>query len=269
MLKDKMTMLILSCDKFSDLWEGHVQLLKKNWPDNGMRVFIITDEPTNKEYDDIKIVAAGSDVEWSYRLSHALSLVETPYVFITLDDYFLVKPVITNRINDLISAMDDLNLDYIRLYPRPKAATRKKIPGYANLRWIDTSVKYSVNLYSCIWRKNFAVSTITSPLNAWRFEVSLPKKALEYKAKCAVSSGREFEILDVVRKGKLLHKSARYFEKHPGIYNGDREVNTWQYEANLWIKTMVSRHTPKPVRDWIRSVMHKMGYTFFSDESGL
>lgn len=34
-MKKNMTMLILSCDKFSDLWDGHIKLLEKNWPDQG------------------------------------------------------------------------------------------------------------------------------------------------------------------------------------------------------------------------------------------
>lgn len=41
MLKDQMTMIILSCDKFSDLWEGHVKLLEENWPDRGDRKSVV------------------------------------------------------------------------------------------------------------------------------------------------------------------------------------------------------------------------------------
>lgn len=45
-----MTMLILSCDKFSDLWDGHIKLLEKNWPDRDMDTIIVTDAPSHRDY---------------------------------------------------------------------------------------------------------------------------------------------------------------------------------------------------------------------------
>ena len=49
-MSKNMTMLILSCDKFSDLWDGHIKLLEENWPDRDMETFIVTDAPSDKSY---------------------------------------------------------------------------------------------------------------------------------------------------------------------------------------------------------------------------
>ena len=47
-MNKKMTMLILSCDKFSDLWDGHVKQLEKYWPDRNVDTYIITDKQSEK-----------------------------------------------------------------------------------------------------------------------------------------------------------------------------------------------------------------------------
>ena len=91
MLKDKITCMIFSCNKFSDLWDGNMKMLRKNWPDKDFETYIITDKPTERTFSDAKVIAAGADVEWTDRLKYALQYVKTKYVFLTLDDYFLIK----------------------------------------------------------------------------------------------------------------------------------------------------------------------------------
>ena len=76
----------------------------------------------------------------------------------------------------------------------------------------------------------------------------------------------DFPILDVVRKGKLLHKSARYFKKHPGIYNGNRKVNTRWFEFRLFVKTWASRLLPKSLAKRLRKFFSRHGYHYFSEE---
>lgn len=268
MLNDIMTMLILSCDNFSDLWDGHVKLLDENWPDRGMDTFIVTEGGIERKYDKVKIFSAGEGLEWSERLQSALKTINTKYVLITLDDYFLIERVDNERIEELIRTAENEDLDYIRLYARPKRATRKAISGTDRVKWIDTEEKYSVNLYTAIWKTDFLRAMLIEKKNAWEFETGLSRAATAYNAKCAVSLKKEFKILDVVRKGKLLHKSAAYFKKHPELYSGGRPIQPWSYEIKLWIKTMVARHTPKFLYNIIWNCMRKLGYKFISDESG-
>ena len=265
-MSKNMTMLILSCDKFSDLWEGHIQLLEKNWPNRNCRTIIVTDAPSNRTFSRIDIISAGEQMEWSERLAFALKQVETDYIFLTLDDYFLIHPVSNAQIIDLLDMMEKEKIDYVRLFPRPKSATKEELSPYKKIHKIDIAGNYSVNLYSGIWRKSFLESTFKAPKTAWQFEVSLRKRAEEYGASCVVSLRNEFQILDVVRKGKLLHKSARYFKTHPGIYKGNRGINTWRYEVKLGIQTLASRYLPNGIKTKVKSFMAKCGKRFYSDE---
>ena len=182
MLADKVTCLIFSCDKFSDLWDGNLKLFRQNWPDRDFKTYIVTDKPTSRTFSDIEIIAAGADVEWSDRLKFALDFVNTDYVFVTLDDYFLIKKVDNARMENFIELMEKDHFDYIRFYPRPKRATKEQLQGWKGVYHVDINCDYSVNLYSCFWRKDFLAFTVREPRNAWMFETSLSKQAKKYGA---------------------------------------------------------------------------------------
>ena len=145
MLKDKVTCLIFSCDKFSDLWDGNIKLFNENWPDRDFETFIITDKPTERQIPGITILAAGTAMEWSDRLKYALDYVKTDFVFVTLDDYFLIKKVDTKRFENYVSLMDKGGYDYLRFYPHPKRATKDELDGYGHVYNVDTSCNYSLN----------------------------------------------------------------------------------------------------------------------------
>ena len=163
--------------------------------------------------------------------------------------------------------MDNENIDYVRLFPKPERAKKEQIDGYAGVYQIDNNVLYCVNLYSGIWKKKFLESTLKSSMTPWSYEVSLAKCAREYGAKCAVSLRDEFIILDVVRKGKLLHKALRYFKKNPGIYEGERPVNSWKYEIVLGFQIFMADHLPLWAHKPVKKVMNMFGKQFFSDDT--
>ncbi len=263
--KRNMTMLILSCDGFSDLWDGHVKLLEQNWPDRNMDTYIVTDKPSCKSYKNVRILSAGEGIEWSERLKYAIEQVKTDYVFITLDDYYLIKKVQDKSIGSLLKMMVKEKIDYVRLFLRSKRSILDELEGYKGIYNLNTRCVYSVNLYSGLWKKDFILAMIKEPQNAWQFEVALSKRATEYGAKCVMSKRNEFEILDVVRKGKLLHKSYFYFKRHPGIYTGDRAVNTVWYEVKLGIKTILGRCISGKPKRALKKVLRKFGVQFFSE----
>ena len=231
----------------------------------GMETFIVTDSENTSQFKHVKVLSTGRGLEFSERLAVALEQVQTEYVFITLDDYFLRKAVSNGRIETLVSMMDDEKLDYVRLFKRPTKATGEKIPGYPGVYRVNTERLYSVNLYSGIWRTSFMKNTVRDVRDPWRFEVSLAKIATELGAKCAVSLNHEFVILDVVRKGKIMNKANRYLRKHD-LYHGNRPVQSRWYEFKLGVRTWGSRLMPDCVVRAARNFMIKRGHHYFSQE---
>lgn len=262
MLRDRLTLLIHSCDKFSDLWEAHTKLLNQNWADRNIRTMLVSDKIQNRTLAGVDLYFAGEGMELSERTKYALQFIETEYVLITLDDYFPIYKINSAQIERLLDIMDKENLDYIRLFSDPNS--HKKFKNYDKLYEISLDTNYQVNLYQGIWRKAFIEKTIGEKMNAWQYEVSLTKIAESIGAKCVLSKGKEFELLDVVRKGKLLNKANRYLKKHD-LYHGSREVISRKEEFRIYIFNHGKKILPKWLAVKVKNFLRKRGHKFYSE----
>lgn len=261
-MRNDITLIINTCDKFSDLWDAHVALLERNWCDRGMRTLLLSDVPTDRRFERVEVMCAGEGAEITQRLRYALSRVETPYVFMTLDDYFLTKPIDNARISKVIEEAVLREIDYLRLFKRPKPAVRYE--GVDGLWHVDLSANYAVNLYPGIWRKSFLERTLTGSMNAWEYEVSLTRSARHAGAKCACTYGEEFPILDVIRKGKVLHKAARVL-RPLGMCPEARGLCPYTHELKIAVRTWMMRSLPRPVTAAAKSVARRCGVKIYSE----
>lgn len=267
-MESNFSIVISTCDKFSDLWDAHIQLLNENWPDRNVDAFLVTDKPTNRTFKNVTVVAAGEGTEITERLRSAMPLIKTEYILFTLDDYFLTKKISTKAIIDDIDIMCKHQIDYLRLFVMTMKSlkNRKAEELEQEIFLLDNNAgDYIVSLYAGIWRKDFMKKTLTETLNAWQYEVALTSMARQMNARCADSRRGEFPILDVIRKGKVLTKAQKYFDENP-IYQGNREnmkvKDEWMIEFRTWLREWL----PRPLFKVLKAIMRYKGYTFYSDE---
>ena len=261
-LKDKLTMVISSCEAYSDLWDNHILLLNENWKDRDIKTVIVTDKVHESNYQDIEIFPAGDLLEMPQRLKKYIKTCDTEYILITLDDYYVDKKIDTKKIQRAIDIMETKKLDYFRFWPYPHE--RKKIDDIEKAYWIELNGNYKVNLYPAIWRKEFLEDTIKDSLSAWEYEVSLTSIAKSLGANCAYSVNNEFHIVDVIRKGELLHPAKKYLDSK-GL-KLDRKLISRKQEIKLEIMYFAKEVVPKPILRVIKKIMVKMGHKFISED---
>lgn len=267
-MENNFSVIISTCDKFSDLWDAHVLLLNQNWADRNVETFLVTDKPTDRTFENVTVVAAGEGTEITERLRTVMPLIKTEYVLFTLDDYFLTEKICTDEIIRDIDDMFANKIDYMRLSTLSKKnlRNRKAVEVAPKIYLMDNWAReYVVSLYAGLWKKSFMEKTLKETLNAWQYEVALTKMAREMGARCAVSCREEFPILDVIRKGKVLTEARKYFKKNP-IYVGTRETMKRKDEIIIDIRTWLRVWLPLPLFHAAKSVMRRKGYTFYSDE---
>lgn len=262
------SVIISTCDNFSDLWEANVKLLNENWKDRNAETFLVTDCPREADLQEVSLICAGEGTEITQRLKYALENVKTKYILFTLDDYFLTKSIDNSVILKDIQMMEDNNLDYLCLFKVSiNSLRREKAQKIKNHKkcYVRNCFEgdYKVILYPGLWRTDFMKKTVEETLNAWQYEVALTGMARDLNAKCAVSNNNEFPFLDVIRKGKILRKANRYFKKNP-IYSSDREIMKATDEAKITIKTFLRNWLPKGLFKSIKRFMIKRGHTYYS-----
>ena len=109
MMENNFSIIISTCDKFSDLWDAHILLLNQNWADRNVETFLVTDKPTDRTFENVTVVAAGEGTEITERLKVVLPLVKTEYVLFTLDDYFLTEKISTQALNEDILEINEVS----------------------------------------------------------------------------------------------------------------------------------------------------------------
>ena len=262
MLEGRLTLLINTCEAFSDLWDTHFRFLEENWGDRTVKTCLLTDRDTDRTFDGVSVISAGEGKEFPERIAKFIESVDTEYVLITLDDYFPVKRIENEKIERLLDIMDREKIDYIRLFPSPNS--HRRYGGHKGLYKVSLDRNYAVNLYQAVWRTSFLKETVGRRRTIWEYEVSLTGCARANGAKCALSKGGEFEILDVIRKGKILHKAKRYLKRR-GITLNSREVISRKEEFRIFVFSVGERILPGWAASSVKRVLRKRGVRFFSD----
>jgi hypothetical protein len=89
--------LIMSCDSYNDTWLPFSILYNKYFPNN-YKTYIVTETKTCPYFDTIKKTGA-----WTKRLKEALQELDSEYVLLMLDDYFIHSKVDIKRIEQCLN----------------------------------------------------------------------------------------------------------------------------------------------------------------------
>lgn len=176
----KVTLLVNSCDAYADLWLPFFTLLKKYFAPLEMRVLLNT-ETKDFHMDGLTIEPVHSQAKtYGGRMRDALAQVDTEYVLLMLDDFFLRQPVRQDRLQDIITWMDqDPAIVYFNCDATESVKDLEvgKYPGYKRL---PAGTRFTLNLQAAVWR--------TQRLrDYWRWDVS----PWEWEERCNVMTARE------------------------------------------------------------------------------
>ena len=261
-LNEELIMIISSCEAYSDLWGNHVTCLKKYWPNRCINSIIVTDKKHPDDIKDVDIFSAGDSLEMPQRLKECLKHIKQEYILLTLDDYYIKDKIETQKKKRALNIMKKNKLDYFRFWPYPHEKNPMK--GVNKVFWISLEGTYKVNLYPGIWKKSFLENTLNGELSAWTYEVTLTQTAKFLEAKCAYSTNNEFPIMDMIRKGKLLHPAKRFLKKNGMTLN--RECIPYLQEIKLNFMYYAKEIIPRPILKKLKKIMVKLGMRFISEE---
>ena len=95
--KQKFAVLVVSCDKYSDLWNPFFYFFKKHWPDCPYDIYLGSNTIDFKK-DGIKMLFSGKDIDWSNSTMKIVSQLSSKYLLILLEDMFIVSPIDTSKV---------------------------------------------------------------------------------------------------------------------------------------------------------------------------
>jgi hypothetical protein len=159
--------LVVSCDRYADLWRPFFQLFWRRWPDCRGPVFLGSNYAT---YDDPRIqpLRIGEDVTWAAGLRSMLDAISAEYVIVMLEDFLLMRTVDNERIERLVDIAVSEQLGCLRLYSIFPPATA--VARYPELGSFAPGESWRVTAQAAIWRVDTLRRFLVPGFSAWDFE---------------------------------------------------------------------------------------------------
>jgi len=229
------TLIVSSCDNYSDLWVPFFKLLKIYWPDCPYQVLLITE---NKVFNDKGIISSkiGVNLDWSTLLSRSLDLVKTPYVLFMLEDFFIREVVETEKLEKILNNMNQSSIDMMRLIPfKGKSASHHLNTSIFNV--IPLEARYRVSTQGAFWKLKTLQNLIKLGESPWEFEINGTKRSsvdetiIFAAVKTAILPYRHH----VVERGEWFPWEAKRFKKmNIGCDFSKRNTMSW-WISLIWI----------------------------------
>lgn len=165
------SILIPSCDGYSDLWRPCVNLWRRHWPKCPWPLVIGAEEAT---FDDptVRIVRAPRGAAWSDCVGAYLRQIETPWVLVVLEDFFLRDNVSEGRLQRLLRTAQKNDLACLRLVKRPGPHPADRFAGSGDLGFLRPDAPYRVSTQAAFWRCDALARLLVPGESAWAFETN-------------------------------------------------------------------------------------------------
>jgi hypothetical protein len=160
------TLLVPSCDAYSDTWPYFFHFLFKYWPEVPTQVVLTTN---HLSFDDprVRTIKVGEDRQWGDNLLNALPQVPGDVLMLLLDDFFLNDHVNDAAVRDAVVRFRELNGRYLGVdrfskqgKPLQDSTWHKILPDPP-----------CVGLNATIWSAAHLREVVNSPgMNIWQAE---------------------------------------------------------------------------------------------------
>ena len=262
-MKKKYSILVNTCDSYSDAWPMFFHLLMENWVGDFPKIYINTESNEYiSEVTGIDIVTLNhKDTEsWGDRLLKCLEKIPDEYILMMLEDFYYENTIKTSIIDDCVLRMEeDKNIMAFELVPcgevseNPSIKRPEPYQGFAERRRFST-----FRLVACptLWRRSDLIRVTMKNDNPWEWEYFGSFRTWFYYKKIYSWKSKEDRIFDydidhggAIHRGKWVGYKLMELEKKYDfkLDYGNREVE------NDWMKNPAMTSVP-PVYKRIGSV---------------
>ncbi len=206
MKKHDITILVLSCDKYSDLWKPFFTQFRKHWKNCPYPVVLGSN---TLAYKSVNTILSGPDKDWSSSLIAILSKIETPYVFLWLEDIFPVSNVNIREFENALIFMLNNNAKHMHIYPVPKPD--RILEGFKYGEF-DRGAPYRATGLG-FWKVSYLSKLLIPGENPWNFEV-MGSYRTSYSDGFYCLTQPLFNRIHVVEKGFIFPEAHAYCRAH-------------------------------------------------------
>ncbi len=201
-----LTILFLSCDKYRDLWEPLLYCFRKYWKDCPYAVRLGSNTVSTRK---IQTILSGPDKDWSSSLQTILKHIDTPYVFLWLDDIFPVSRVNTQDFRAALDFMKKSKAKHIHAMPAPRPDT---LTADGRFGIYDKGAPYRATSVG-FWDISYLKKLLIPGESPWNFEI-MGSYRTKFSNGFYCCMKPLFERIHVVEKGQIFQDAYEYCQTH-------------------------------------------------------
>ena len=263
----QLAILVVSCDKYSDLWDDFFNLKERFWPDCPYPCYLSTDT-VDYQRAGVNLIHFGNIRLWSECVREALKQIKEPYVALFLEDAFIYKKIDSKIIAEDLKFVIDYKADFLTLERNRMEKVLTVKDNLAPHIWrIDRHKKYGIDTSAAIWDKSFLMKALEKKnCNAWQFEVNFCREAesengLQGNIFFDERQPLNISPVEVVQLGELSRDAIKFFHVAGYEVKSSRKVMSWwrmmYFRARLHLDKLY-------IREFLKSLFKFLGVKFFS-----
>lgn len=232
-MSNKCTLLLSSCDAYSDIWELFFKVLSIEWPDMPFDVVINTETKkfTYGNYDIKCYSIRNKKIGWGGRLKEILKQIESEFVLIFLEDFFLHDKVDTKKIYQCVEWMEQNK--NISVFSFAESQDERNIVSkkYLGFEKRPLFASYKFNCQVALWRRKHLIQYLRRTESPWEWELYGNRRSYRFLNREFYSLCRnEPEIIpyyysrinksykwSLLCKGKWYYPLAQYYNDKYGL----------------------------------------------------
>lgn len=220
---DKVTILVVSCDKYIDVLTPFTDLFEHYWPDCPIKKKCILLNELTFSASGWETINVGEDKSWSSNLRIATNKISTEYVLIFFEDMFLSKRVDNDFFRNYVNAFMTTNADYLKLLSAPKPNGKKVNQYFGEIQMGDI---YRSTAPAAIFKIKILQDLLSDRENAWQFEINGSQRSVKYDSFYSVYNS-VFKFEHGIVRGKYLRPAYSFLQGFYGnSFKTDREIYT-------------------------------------------
>lgn len=198
--------LVLSCDKFKDVWAPFFKQFFKAWPDCPYTVYLGANE-LDPVFERVTVVKSGRDEDWSSSFKSILEQIEQRYLLIWLEDAFILTPPKPNLMEQAFNKMKSGEAVHIHFSASP--APDEFSDGFGIYY---KGAPYRANLVG-FWDKLYLQNLLLPGESPWLFEI-MGSYRTSYSDGFLCLKETLWSYLHLIEKGKWFPRVSIWNEKY-------------------------------------------------------
>lgn len=257
-LEKNCTLLVNTCDSYSDSWDGFFKLLRIQWANIKMPIVLNTEtmsysfEPLNIKV--LNAVDGEGEKVWGKRILDVLKRIETRYVLFVLEDFYLESPVRVKVVEECYRYMEENpNIACFSFYP---VLDENNISSsrYTGFEKRPQKGEYKLNCQIALWNKDILAKCIRKHENPWEWELWGSRRSSRYKYEFYTLKQDETPVFDYCR-GKIIMRG-RWWKKYSDPLNTKYNLSLDYTKRESYEEYLENK--PKRQRNLMRGIKNRI-----------